>query len=67
MNSPNKGILKLAGHDERAELEHHLRWFANLSLPERFRIVEQQSSALLWMLIRGGYRKPFEILKRPLR
>lgn len=67
MNSPDRGILKLADHDAQAELEHHLRWLSSLSLPERFGIVEQQSSALLWMLIRGGYPKPFEILKRPLR
>jgi len=66
MSAPKNGILKLLDHDERAEREHDLRWFASLSLEERFRIVERESAALWSMLIRGGHRRPAEVAKRPL-
>jgi len=58
-------ILKLKRDNEKKELEFELKYQRSLSLTERFRMALHQSKLVLQTLIKYGYRKPSEIIKRP--
>ncbi|MEK7449998.1 MAG: hypothetical protein AAB019_11025 [Planctomycetota bacterium] len=57
-------ILKLASHQPRQELDFELDYQLSLSTPERFQMMFQKSREIALILLRNGYRKPFEIIKR---
>lgn len=59
-----KPILKLDAHDEDQERTFELDYLLSLSTKERFQMMIQKSNEIKRMLIRHGYRKPFEIIKR---
>ena len=59
------GILKLEEHDEERERDFDLEYLRSLSVQERFRMVLEVSTHMAQQLLDCGYRKPFEILKRP--
>ena len=57
-------VLKVNGDDEEQELDFELDYQLSLSPEERFQMMFQKSREIAEMLIRNGYRKPFEIIKR---
>ena len=59
-------ILKLASQeqDEALELQHELDYQQSLTVAERFAIMFQKSQEIAGELLKRGYRKPFEIIKR---
>jgi hypothetical protein len=57
-------ILKTDSHDEEKELEFELAYQATLTTQERFELMFRKSREIAEALIRHGYRKPFEIVKR---
>jgi hypothetical protein len=57
-------ILKLKKPNEKKEKEFELNYLASLSYKERLEMMLKQSAQLLGRLLKGGYLKPFEIVKR---
>lgn len=57
-------ILKVKGNQPRKELDFELDYQLSLTVQERFRMMEQSSRQILEQLLRNGYRKPFEVIKR---
>ena len=64
---PVSAILKLDGDDEERELAFELAYMLSLTTAERFEMMIRQSDEMKRTLIRLGYRKPVEIIKRPCR
>ena len=60
-------ILKLPKDDPEREREFELQYLLSLTTAERFEMMNRSSREIMQMLIRNGHRKPFEIIKRPLR
>jgi hypothetical protein len=60
-------ILKLDEHDEERERQFELDYQLSLTTRQRFEMMERRSNEIKRMLIRRGYRKPVEIIKRPCR
>jgi hypothetical protein len=58
-------ILKIYKDDEERELDFELDYQLSLSVEQRFQMMFQKSKEISEILIRNGYRKPFEIIKRP--
>ncbi|MEK7310325.1 MAG: hypothetical protein AAB038_05865 [Planctomycetota bacterium] len=57
-------ILKLKTHQPRKELDFELDYQLSLTVQERFQMMFQRSREIAQMLLRNGYRKPFEVIKR---
>jgi len=55
----------LGEEDEERELEFELDYLASLTVQERFMLLFQRAREIQEMLLRYGYRKPFEIVERP--
>ena len=60
-------ILKLPNDDPEREREFELQYLLSLTTAERFEMMFRRSQEIMQTLIRNGHRKPFEIVKRPLR
>ncbi len=60
------GILKVENHSdsEERELEFELAYQRNLTTQQRFELMFRKSLEIMEVLLRHGYRKPFEIIKR---
>jgi hypothetical protein len=63
--SEKTSILKLSAHDEERELEFELAYLLSLTFEERLTMMRQKSKQMLKQMVELGYRKPFEIVKRP--
>jgi hypothetical protein len=61
----DSSILKLAGHDEERELEFELAYLRSLTFKERLTMMRRKSKEMLQQMVNLGYRRPFEIVKRP--
>jgi len=57
-------ILKLKKSNPKKELRFELDFQLSLSTQERFTMMFRRSNLIKEILIRNGYRKPFEIIKR---
>jgi hypothetical protein len=58
-------ILKLLSDDEKKEFEFELNYLLSLTFEERFKMMREKSREMLRQMIEHGYRRPFEIIKRP--
>jgi hypothetical protein len=59
-----KSILALSEHDENKELEFELEYLRSLTFEERLDMMRKKSREMLSQMVKLGYRKPFEIVKR---
>lgn len=57
-------VLKLDSPDEEKELEFELAYQRTLTTQQRFELMFRKSREMAEALLRHGYRKPFEIVKR---
>ncbi len=57
-------ILKLDKDDETKQLEFELTYQRTLTTQERFELMFRKSREIAEVLLRHGYRKPIEIVKR---
>ena len=57
-------VLKMESDDEEKELEFELAYQRTLTTQQRFELMFRKSREIAEMLLRHGYRKPFEIVKR---
>ncbi len=57
-------LLKLRKPDPKKELQFELDFQSSLTTQQRFEMMFRQSNIMKEILIRNGYRKPFEIIKR---
>ena len=58
-------ILKLSSDDEEKEFEFELNYLFSLTFEERFKMMREKSREMLRQMIEHGYRRPFEVIKRP--
>jgi hypothetical protein len=58
-------ILKLSADDQDKELEFELDYLSSLTFEERLKLMRDKSQEMLRQMVELGYRKPFEIVKRP--
>jgi hypothetical protein len=56
--------LLVKGDQPKRELEFELDFQASLTTKQRFEMMFKRSDQIKEMLIRHGYRKPVEIIKR---
>jgi hypothetical protein len=57
-------ILKLGDDKENQQLEFELAFQRTLTTQERFELMFRKSREIAEVLLRHGYRKPVEIVKR---
>ena len=57
-------ILLLDHHDEDQGLEFELAYLRSLTTQQRFEFMFRRSREIAEVLLRHGYRKPFEIIER---
>jgi hypothetical protein len=57
-------ILKVDKDDEDKELEFELAYQRTLTTQERFELMFRKSREIAEVLLRHGYRKPVEVIKR---
>ena len=57
-------ILKLDKDDEYKQLEFELTYQRGLTTQQRFELMFRKSREIAEVLLRHGYRKPVEIVKR---
>jgi hypothetical protein len=57
-------VMKLERNDEERELNFELAYQATLTTQERFEMMFRKSREIAEVLLKRGYRKPFEIIKR---
>ena len=57
-------VLKLKGNNPKKELEFEIDFQASLTTQDRFEMMFKKSNQIKEQLIRLGYLKPFEIIKR---
>jgi hypothetical protein len=58
-------VLKIEKNDENKEIEFELSYLKSLTTRERFMLMQKKSEEIKKMLRSRGYRKSFEIVKRP--
>jgi hypothetical protein len=58
-------VLKLDEADEERELAFELAYLRSLTTAERFELMFRRSREMAETLMRHGYRKPVEVVKRP--
>jgi hypothetical protein len=59
-----KGILILKDRDEKKEIEFELNYLSSLSVSQRFLLMQTKSHELKSNLVKNGYRKTPQIIKR---
>ena len=59
-----KGILILKDRDEKKEIEFELNYLSSLSVSQRFLLMQTKSQELKSNLVKNGYRKTPQIIKR---
>ena len=59
-----KGILVLEEPNEVDEINFELDYLLSLSIRERFRLMENKSLEIKYLLTQNGHRRPPEIIKR---
>ena len=57
-------ILKMDKDDEEKEPEFELAYQRTLTTAQRFELMFRKSREIAEVLLKRGYRKPFEIIKR---
>jgi hypothetical protein len=57
-------ILKLEDHDEEREIEFEIEFLKNLTVQERFKMLEERRKFFQKQLSKYEHRKSFEIIKR---
>ena len=57
-------ILKADRDDEEKELDFELAYQRKLTTAQRFELMFCKSREIAEVLLKRGYRKPFEIIKR---
>jgi len=57
-------ILKVKGNSAKKELQFEINFQLSLSTQERFEMMFKRSNQIKEILIRNGYRRPVEIIKR---
>jgi len=57
-------VLKLEKDDENRELEFELSYLKSLTTKERFLLMQKKSDEMKKMLVKNGYGKSPEIVKR---
>ena len=57
-------IFKTDSHDEDQELDFELNYQMSLTTKERFKLMFAKSDLIKKQLLKHGYRKPSEIIKR---
>jgi hypothetical protein len=57
-------VLKLHDHDEDRELEFELAYQRSLTTQQRFELMFRKSREMKEMLLKHGYGKPAEVVKR---
>lgn len=57
-------ILLVEHDDEEAELDFELAYLRTLTTQQRFQLMFRKSREIAEILLKHGYRKPFEIVKR---
>ena len=57
-------ILKLKEHDEEREIEFELAYQKQLTVRQRFEMLEERKRFIIRQLEKYGHRKPFAIIKR---
>jgi len=57
-------ILKLKEHDEEREIEFELEFQKQLTIQQRFQMLEERKKYIIKQLEKYGHRKSFEIVKR---
>ena len=57
-------VLKLKRSNPKRELEFEINFQASLTTAERFAMMFKMSNLIKEQLLRHGYRKPFEVIKR---
>jgi hypothetical protein len=57
-------LLKLDADDEDKKLEFELAYQRTLTTQQRFGLMFRKSREIAEVLLRHGYRKPLEIVKR---
>ena len=60
----NKGILILKDSDEKKEIEFELSYLSSLRIDQRFFLMHTKSQELKSNLVKNGYRKTPQIIKR---
>ena len=62
----SSGILKIEQdlNSEERELEFELAYQRTLTTQQRFELMFRKSREIMEVMLRHGYRKPFEIIKR---
>jgi len=57
-------VYKASKDNPEQELEFELNYQLSLTTAERFQMMFQKSREVATMLLKNGYRKPFEVIKR---
>ena len=57
-------VLKINEDNPKKELQFEIDFQLSLTTKERFKMMFERANRIKEMLIRNGYRKPFEIIKR---
>jgi len=57
-------ILKLTRHNSKKELDSEIAFQLSLTTQERFKMMFEKSNIIKKILLKNGYRKPFEVIKR---
>lgn len=60
----NRKVLKLKRHNCKKELNFELDYQLSLTTQERFKMMFEKSNMIKEILLRNGYRKTFEVIKR---
>lgn len=51
-------------HCDAAEIDFELEYLLSLSIGQRFRLMENKSREMVYLLEQNGHRRPAEIIKR---
>ena len=57
-------VLKLKKDNPKKEMEFEIAFQSSLTTQERFEMMFKKSNQIKEQLLRHGYRKPFEVIKR---
>ncbi len=57
-------ILKLSRDNEKKEIEFEISYQLSLTTEERFKMLFEKSRIIKEILLKNGYRRTFEIIKR---
>jgi len=57
-------VLKIKKDNERKEMDFELKYQSSLSVKQRFKMMFRKNKELLDMLVKHGYGKTLQIIKR---